>query len=281
MHAPEDSLLGKPASYPDHYDPSLLFPIARAAKREELGLGATLPFFGADLWTAFELSWLNPRGKPQIAIAHFTVPCETPNIVESKSLKLYLASFSNTTFASVEDVRQRLRTDLAEAAWRGADSIASVGVRLVLPDAFDQERVGELEGLSLDRLDLECTEYQPNPALLTAAFDEVPVEETLTSNLLKSNCLVTGQPDWGSVQVRYSGAPIDQAGLLRYLVSFRNHNEFHEQCVERIFVDLWRQCRPVKLAVYARYTRRGGLDINPFRTSHPVAPPPNLRTARQ
>ena len=154
-------------------------------------------------------------------------------------------------------------------------------MKLLLPDAFDQEDVQELDGLSLDRLDIECTQYTPAPELLTAAFDEQPVEETLTSNLLKSNCLVTGQPDWGSVQIRYGGPQIDQGGLLRYLVSFRNHNEFHEQCVERIFMDIWRRCRPSKLAVYARYTRRGGLDINPLRTSHPMALPKNVRTARQ
>ena len=150
-----------------------------------------------------------------------------------------------------------------------------------MPDQFDQEPVRELDGLSLDRLDIECTDYQPRPELLTAAFDEKPVQETLTSNLLKSNCLVTGQPDWGSVQIRYAGPQIDQGGLLRYLVSFRNHNEFHEQCVERIFTDVWQRCKPVKLTVYARYTRRGGLDINPFRTSHPGALPGNVRTARQ
>jgi 7-cyano-7-deazaguanine reductase len=151
----------------------------------------------------------------------------------------------------------------------------------LLPDQFDREPVHELEGLSLDRMDIDCSQYTPAPELLTAAFSEQPVEEVLTSNLLKSNCLVTGQPDWGSVQIRYSGPQIDQGGLLRYLVSFRNHNEFHEQCVERIFMDLWTRCKPVKLVVYARYTRRGGLDINPFRTSHPVAPPANVRTARQ
>ena len=139
----------------------------------------------------------------------------------------------------------------------------------------------ELDGLSLDRLDIECSEYTPAPQLLTSAVDEQPVEEVLTSNLLKSNCLVTGQPDWGSVQIRYTGPQIEQGGLLRYLVSFRNHNEFHEQCVERIFMDIWRQCKPSRLAVYARYTRRGGLDINPLRTSHPMALPANVRTARQ
>jgi 7-cyano-7-deazaguanine reductase len=278
---PDHSQLGKPVQYADRYDPSLLFPISRAPKREEIGIAGAPPFFGADLWTAFELSWLNPRGKPQLAIAHLTVPCETPNIVESKSLKLYLGSFNNTVFASADEVRDRLRADLSEAVWRGAPAPSSIGVRLLLPELFDQEPVQELDGLSLDRLDIECTDYTPAPHLLTAAVDEQPVEEVLTSNLLKSNCLVTGQPDWGSVQVRYTGPQIDQGGLLRYLVSFRNHNEFHEQCVERIFMDIWRRCRPTRLAVYARYTRRGGLDINPLRTSHPMALPANVRTARQ
>ena len=278
---PEQSQLGKPAPYVDHYDASLLFPISRLPKRVELGLHGAVPFFGADLWTAFELSWLTPRGKPQVAIAHITVPCETPNIVESKSFKLYLNSFTNTPFASADEVRNRIRADVSEAVWRGAPSQSSVGVRILMPDQFDREPVQELGGLSLDRLDIECTQYTPAPELLTAAFDEQPVEEVLTSNLLKSNCLVTGQPDWGSVQIHYSGPQIDQGGLLRYLVSFRNHNEFHEQCVERIFMDIWTRCKPVKLAVYARYTRRGGLDINPFRTSHPMSPPPNVRTARQ
>jgi 7-cyano-7-deazaguanine reductase len=281
MNSPEQSTLGRTTSYPDHYDPSQLYPIDRASKRAELGLGGALPFFGADLWTAFELSWLNPRGKPQLAIAHFTVPCETPNIIESKSLKLYLGSFSNTQFASADEVRARLRADMSEAAWRGAENQSSIGVRLLAPDAFDHEQVQELSGLSLDRLDVECTEYTPAPQLLRAAVGETPVEETLTSNLLKSNCLVTGQPDWGSIQIAYVGPAIDQERLLQYLVSFRNHNEFHEQCVERIFMDVWRRCQPTRLSVYARYTRRGGLDINPLRASHPMALPPNVRNARQ
>ena len=278
---PEHSQLGKPAPYPDRYDPALLFPVSRSAQRAELGLHGTLPFFGADLWTAFELSWLTRRGKPQVAMAHMTVPCETPNLIESKSFKLYLNSFSNTAFASPDDVRARIRDDISEAVWRGAAGQSTVGVRLLLPDEFENEGVHELDGLSLDRLDIDCDRYTPAPELLSAAAGEPPVEEVLTSNLLKSNCPVTGQPDWGSVQIRYSGPQIDQGGLLRYLVSYRNHNEFHEHCVERIFVDLWQRCKPIKLAVYARYTRRGGLDINPFRTSHPLAVPANVRTARQ
>lgn len=281
MNHPAQSPLGKASAYADQYDPALLFPIARAPKRAEIGITGPQPFFGADLWTAFELSWLNTRGKPQVALAHITVPCETPNIIESKSFKLYLNSFNGTRFASSDAVRERLRADLSEAAWRGAASPGTVGVRLAGPEQFDQEPVHELSGLDLDRLDVECTHYQPEPTLLTAAFGAAPVTETLTSRLLKSNCLVTGQPDWGSVQIGYSGPQIDQAGLLRYIVSFRNHNEFHEQCVERMFMDITARCRPLKLTVYARYTRRGGLDINPLRTSHPQQLPRNVRTARQ
>jgi 7-cyano-7-deazaguanine reductase len=281
MNTPEQSQLGKPVPYIDRYDASLLFPLSRLPNRAELGLHGAMPFFGADLWTAFELSWLTPRGKPQVAIAHVTVPCETPNLVESKSFKLYLNSFSNTAFADANEVRERIRADVSEAVWRGAPSQSSVGVRMLPPQEFDREPVHELDGLSLDRLDIECTDYTPTPDLLSAAFAEQPVEEVLTSNLLKSNCPVTGQPDWGSVQIRYSGPQIEQGGLLRYLVSYRDHPEFHEHCVERIFMDIFRRCKPVKLAVYARYTRRGGLDINPFRTSHPMALPANTRTARQ
>ncbi|WP_027475719.1 NADPH-dependent 7-cyano-7-deazaguanine reductase QueF [Curvibacter gracilis] len=280
-NTPEQSQLGKASAYVDQYQPSLLFPIPRLGKREEIGISGSPPFFGADLWTAFELSWLNQRGKPQVAIAHVTVPCESPNIIESKSFKLYLNSFNNTRFADASEVQARLRADLSEAAWRGAPHPGSVGVKLLAPEVFDREPVHELDGLNLDRLDIECQHYTPAPELLSTQAGEAPVTETLTSHLLKSNCLVTGQPDWGSVQIRYSGAQIDQAGLLAYLVSFRNHNEFHEQCVERIFMDLWRRCQPIKLSVYARYTRRGGLDINPFRTSHPQALPANTRTARQ
>ena len=281
MNRPEDSQLGKSSAYVDQYDASLLFPIARTGKRAELGLTGAPPFLGADMWTAYELSWLNLRGKPQVALAHFTVPCESHNIVESKSLKLYLNSFNNSRFASADAVKERLRADLSEAVWRGADRAATIGVRIVPPELFDREPIYELDGLSLDRLDVECTRFTPAPELLKVLPDEAPVTEVLVSNLLKSNCLVTGQPDWGSVQISYTGAAIDQEGLLQYLVSFRNHNEFHEQCVERIFMDIWTRCRPLKLAVYARYTRRGGLDINPFRTSSAQALPQNTRMARQ
>ena len=284
MNTPEQSQLGKASAYIDQYDPELLFPLPRLAKRQEVGAmdaAGGMPFFGADLWTAYELSWLNLRGKPQVALAHFTIPCETPNLVESKSFKLYLNSFNNSRFTDAGEVQARLRADIAAAVWRGAPVAAGVGVRLVAADQFDAQPIRELDGLLLDRLDIECSQYQPAPELLSADHEQAPVSETLVSHLLKSNCLVTGQPDWGSVQIQYSGAPIDQEGLLQYIVSFRNHNEFHEQCVERIFMDIWRRCRPIKLTVYARYTRRGGLDINPWRTSHPGGLPANVRTARQ
>ena len=227
------------------------------------------------------MSWLNLRGKPQVALVSFTIPCETPNIVESKSFKLYLNSFNNSRFATPDEVRAKLVADISEAVWRGAPHSATIGVKMIDPELFDAQPVQELDGLNLDRLDIDCERYAPAPDLLTAAFDEPPVTETLTSRLLKSNCLVTGQPDWGSVRISYSGPAINQERLLQYIVSFRNHNEFHEQCVERMFVDIWRQCHPLRLTVYARYTRRGGLDINPLRTSQPMALPPNVRTARQ
>lgn len=272
---PEQSPLGKPAAYIEQYDATLLFPIARSGAREAIGIGAQLPFFGTDIWNAYELSWLNARGKPQVAIATFLVPAESPNIVESKSFKLYLGSFAQTRIDSLDALRDMLKRDVSAACG------SSVSVRLAPPAEFAKLEFDELDGLSLDRLDLDADIYQPDPTLLKAALDEAPVEETLYSNLLKSNCPVTGQPDWGSVQIRYIGPQIDQAGLLRYIISYRNHAGFHEQCVERIFVDILRECRPVKLAVYARYTRRGGLDINPFRTNFNLPMPDNARTARQ
>lgn len=273
---PEASPLGKPTAYQTDYAPSLLFPIARQQKREEIGLSGTLPFFGVDIWNAYELSWLNLRGKPQVAIASFTVPADSPNIVESKSLKLYLNSFNQTKVASSEALVETLRNDLSDGFG------APVQVKLILPEEFSKLQMGELEGLLLDRLDIEVNDYTPNPALLKASHQEAIVEETLVSHLLKSNCLVTGQPDWASVQIRYVGPQIDQECLLQYLIGFRNHNEFHEQCVERIFMDILRECRPQKLSVYARYTRRGGLDINPWRSNFTTGQrPSNLRNARQ
>jgi 7-cyano-7-deazaguanine reductase len=285
MNTPEQSTLGKASAYADQYDASLLFPIPRSEKRSEIGLNSTLPFMGADLWTAFELSWLNARGKPHIAIAQIIIPCESPNIVESKSVKLYFNSFNNTRFAGskhgADEVREAIASDIGAAVFGSPRGERKVGVRLISQEAFHDEKVRELDGVLLDRLDVECTHYTPAPQLLSSAVDEQPVSETLISHLLKSNCLVTGQPDWGSVQIEYSGPQIDQSGLLQYIVSFRNHNEFHEQCVERIYMDIWQRCKPIKLTVYARYARRGGVDINPFRTSHPQAMPANIRSARQ
>jgi 7-cyano-7-deazaguanine reductase len=274
-NTPEQSPLGKNSAYQTEYAPELLFPIPRQQKRDELGLTGTLPFFGVDIWNAYELSWLNMRGKPQVAIATFTVPADSPNIVESKSFKLYLNSFNQTRLANTDALLALLRDDLSNAFG------APVHAALTLPEEFGKLKMGELDGLLIDRLDVEIDNYSPSPELLKANRDEAAVEETLVSHLLKSNCLVTGQPDWGSVQIRYVGPQIDQESLLRYLIGFREHNEFHEQCVERIFTDILRQCKPNKLAVYARYTRRGGLDINPWRTNFSSAKPPNLRAARQ
>ncbi|RXZ34036.1 NADPH-dependent 7-cyano-7-deazaguanine reductase QueF [Oxalobacteraceae bacterium CAVE-383] len=275
-NSPDASPLGKPSAYCTQYEPSLLFPIAREGKRAELGLHGALPFFGVDIWNAYEVSWLNLRGKPEIAIVTVTVPADSPNIVESKSFKLYLNSFNQTRLAGAEALLNLLRADLS------AGFGAPVHVALTPAAEFASLKMAQMEGLLLDRLDIEVDSYQPNPNLLSVDQGAATVEETLVSHLLKSNCLVTGQPDWGSVQIQYVGAPIDQEGLLKYLIGLREHNEFHEQCVERIFVDILRHCKPLKLAVYARYTRRGGLDINPWRSNFSTGKPPsNLRHARQ
>lgn len=274
-NTPDQSPLGKSSAYQTQYAPELLFPIARQQKRDELAISGTLPFFGMDIWNAYELSWLNLRGKPQVAIATISAPADSPNIIESKSFKLYLNSFNQTRLAGPEALLALLRADLSNGFG------APVHITLTEADAFGTLKMGELDGVLLDRLDIEVDDYSPAPQLLTASFNEAPVSQTLVSHLLKSNCLVTGQPDWGSVQIDYVGPQIDQEGLLRYLIGFREHNEFHEQCVERIFIDILRQCKPTKLAVYARYTRRGGLDINPWRTNFSTGRPHNLRGARQ
>jgi 7-cyano-7-deazaguanine reductase len=271
----DQSPLGKTSAYQTQYAPELLFPIARQQKRDELGLKGTLPFFGVDIWNAYEISWLNMRGKPQVAIATITAPADSPNIIESKSFKLYLNSFNQTRLANSDALVELLREDLSNGFGK------PVQVKLMQPEEFGKLKMGELEGVLLDRLDVEIDAYSPAPELLKANTDEAPVEEVLVSHLLKSNCLVTGQPDWASVQIQYAGPQIDQESLLRYLIGFREHNEFHEQCVERIFTDILSRCKPTKLAVYARYTRRGGLDINPFRTNFNAAHPGNARTARQ
>ena len=279
MSQPSDpsilSPLGKPTAYRADYAPELLYPIPRQLKRDELGIMATsLPFVGEDIWNAYELSWLNAKGKPVVALASFRVPATSPNLIESKSFKLYLNSFNQTPFADTESVRQILVRDLSAAA--GAPLSAKIEILSSRPQALFAYPLGIL----LDELDVVCTTYRPAPQQLVTVDGE-KTEEILYSHLLKSNCLVTGQPDWAMLVIRYCGRPIDHAGLLRYIVSFRNHNEFHEQCIERIYCDITRQCTPDALSVYARYTRRGGLDINPFRSSGEFLVPENLREVRQ
>ncbi len=263
--------LGREVAYPQTYDPSQLFPISRAQTRASLALPG--PWFGADVWNAYEVSWLNSRGLPRAAVARFSFPADSANLVESKSFKLYLNSFNESRFDSAEEVAAQLKADLSRAVG------APVGVTLFSVDDAAALAYRPLVGRCLDTLDVEIEHYLPQPALLRAVSEEV-VTETLVSHLLKSNCPVTGQPDWGSVQIRYTGPRIDPEGLLKYIVSFRRHTEFHEHCVERMYCDLWRALQPESLFVMALYTRRGGLDINPWRSSHPVEPE-TLRTLRQ
>ena len=273
-HGAETSPLGQAVAYRDTYAPELLFPIERQLKRDELGIAAgALPFVGEDLWNAYELSWLDARGKPVVALGEFRVPATSPRLIESKSLKLYLNAFNQQRMASVDEVQSRIAADLSAAAG------AEVGVVLMPLATRPQRRSAYPQGDCLDALDIAIDTYQPAPELLHATGAEV--EETLYSHLLKSNCLVTGQPDWGMLVVRYRGPAIDREGLLRYVVSFRAHNEFHEQCVERVFCDIMARCRPHELAVWARYTRRGGLDINPFRASHAGLRPDEAMEVRQ
>lgn len=267
--------LGKATIYVSEYAPDLLCPVPRRLKRDELGLGPALPFAGVDIWNAFELSWLTPKGKPVVALGQFRFPCTSTSLIESKSFKLYLNSFNQSRFATLAEVEQRMRADLSAAAG------GEVAVELREASRFAEEHFASLPGRCIDDLDISIDSYQLDPELLSGAADPTRiVEEELHSHLLKSNCLVTSQPDWGSVLIRYRGGRIDPEALLRYLISFRQHNEFHEQCVERIFVDLLQHCRPERLSVYARYTRRGGLDINPFRSNFETHAP-NLRLARQ
>lgn len=274
--APEASPLGKAVAYAEHYDPALLFPIPRQGKRAEIGIAeGALPFVGEDIWNAYELSWLDPRGKPVVALAHFIVPATSPNLIESKSLKLYLNSFNQTRLAGVDELVATLTRDLSAAA--GAPVLVHVAPLSTRP----QRPMGYPKGILLDGLEIDVDLYTPEPALLSADTSRAPVTETLYSHLLKSNCLVTGQPDWAMLVVRYTGAPIYREGLLRYIISFRQHNEFHEQCVERVFVDILRQCQPSALSVFARYTRRGGLDINPYRRTPGTAVPAPFAEIRQ
>ncbi len=271
MNTPEDSSLGREVAYPSTYDAGLLFPIPRASGRDDIGIDASaLPFIGHDRWHAYELSWLDARGKPCVATATLTVPCTSPHLIESKSLKLYLNSLNAERFNSAEAVRERIANDLSA---RAGDEVS---VAFGLP-AMDDQTAGEL----IDLLDLDIDDYGPPNAGYLSADPAHLVEELLVSHLLKSNCPVTGQPDWASLVLAYRGPRIDRAGLLRYLVSFRDHAEFHEQCVERIFQDVSARCAPRALSVEARYTRRGGLDINPWRATPGFAAPLARREIRQ
>ncbi|MCW2292273.1 7-cyano-7-deazaguanine reductase [Pseudomonas sp. BIGb0408] len=275
MHSVEHSPLGKSSEYIATYSPELLFPIPRAAKWAELGLSAqTLPYRGVDYWNCFELSWLLPSGKPVVAIGEFSIAADSPNIIESKSFKLYLNSLNQSVFASEAELVGVLEKDLSATAGK------PVGVRVRSLGEVAREGLAVLPGTCIDELDISISDYQaPRPELLVCDASRI-VEESLHSHLLKSNCPVTGQPDWGSVVVEYRGAALEPASLLAYLVSFRQHADFHEQCVERIFLDLQRLLQPEHLTVYARYVRRGGLDINPYRTTLERLPD-NRRLVRQ
>ena len=275
ISAPDDLSLGKQVDYEFEYNTDLLQGVPRSLSRDTLNLaGSGLPFDGIDTWTGYELSWLNLKGKPNVAILECHVPITSKNLIESKSFKLYLNSFNQTKFASAEDVQQVLQADLSACAGE------PVEVKLILPEQFSSLQFQEFNGTLLDSLDVEIDQYSPNTQYLTVAKNVTRVQETLVSHLLKSNCLITSQPDWASIQVRYEGKAIEHEGLLKYLISFRQHNEFHEQCVERIYNDIMKHCQPDKLTVCARYTRRGGLDINPFRSNY-EAPYANHRQARQ
>ena len=255
------SELGKKSQYISEYNPDILFPISRQIKRDEIGISANqLPFHGYDCWNHYEVSWLNSKGKPQVAIAEIIYDCHSPNIIESKSLKLYFNSFNNTKVESVENLTTIIKTDLS------ARIGAQVQIKIFnLQEAQTYYQCEALNGDCLDELDIAMETFDLNPQVLKT--ESILTKEILYSNLLKSNCLVTFQPDWGSVQIEYQGPKINRESLLQYILSFRNHNEFHEQCIERIFIDILRHCKPIHLSVLGRYTRRGGLDINPFRTT--------------
>ena len=267
--------LGQKTEYASQYDRTLLQPVPRALNRDGLGITQNQPFtIGADIWTAYEISWLNEKGLPQVAIADIYLDYQSQNLIESKSFKLYLNSFNQSKFADFNAVQQTMQRDLSECAQ------GDVKVRLNPVAVYDSQKIDHLQGDCIDQQDIEITSYEFNADWLKDCVSDEIVEEKLVSHLLKSNCLITNQPDWGTLHIHYIGKKIDHEKLLRYVVSFRQHNEFHEQCVERIFCDLMHYAKPEKLTVYARYTRRGGLDINPFRSNCENLPE-NLRLARQ
>ena len=267
--------LGQKTEYASQYDRTLLQPVPRALNRDGLGITQNQPFtIGADIWTAYEISWLNEKGLPQVAIADIYLDYQSQNLIESKSFKLYLNSFNQNKFADFNAVQQTMQRDLSECAQ------GDVKVRLNPVAVYDSQKIDHLQGDCIDEQDIEITSYEFNADWLKDCVSDEIVEEKLVSHLLKSNCLITNQPDWGTLHIHYIGKKINHEKLLRYVVSFRQHNEFHEQCVERIFCDLMHYAKPEKLTVYARYTRRGGLDINPFRSNFENLPE-NLRLARQ
>ena len=267
--------LGQKTEYASQYDRTLLQPVPRALNRDGLGITGNQPFtIGADIWTAYEISWLNEKGLPQVAIADIYLDYQSQNLIESKSFKLYLNSFNQSKFANSNAVQQTMQRDLSECAQ------GDVKVRLNPVAVYDSQKIDHLQGDCIDEQDIEITSYEFNADWLKDCVSDEIVEEKLISHLLKSNCLITNQPDWGTLHIHYIGKKINHEKLLRYVVSFRQHNEFHEQCVERIFCDLMYYAKPEKLTVYARYTRRGGLDINPFRSNFENLPE-NLRLARQ
>ena len=267
--------LGQKTEYASQYDRTLLQPVPRALNRDGLGITQNQPFtIGADIWTAYEISWLNEKGLPQVAIADIYLNYQSQNLIESKSFKLYLNSFNQSKFADFNTVQQTMQRDLSECAQ------GDVTVRLNPVAVYDSQKIDHLQGDCIDEQNIEITSYEFNADWLKDCVSDEIVEEKLVSHLLKSNCLITNQPDWGTLHIHYIGKKINHEKLLRYVVSFRQHNEFHEQCVERIFCDLMHYAKPEKLTVYARYTRRGGLDINPFRSNFENLPE-NLRLARQ
>jgi 7-cyano-7-deazaguanine reductase len=265
--------LGKKTPYISHYQKNLLFSIPREINRSSLGLSGALPFKGVDIWNAYELSWLNRKGKPIVAIGEFIFPCESPNLIEAKSLKLYLNSLNNTLFSTIDEVITILQQDLTEAAG------AFVQVQIIPIEQFVPITTQAFKGICLDQLDIHCDTYLIDSGFLQTE-DEI-ISEVLYSELLKSNCLITGQPDWGSIQICYTGKKIEHTGLLKYIISFRDQNIFGEQCIERIFMDIMQHCIPQKLSIYARYTRRGGTDINPYRSTESGEIPKNFRLCRQ
>ena len=267
--------LGQKTEYASQYDRTLLQPVPRALNRDGLGITENQPFtIGADIWTAYEISWLTEKGLPQVALADIYLDYQSQNLIESKSFKLYLNSFNQSKFANFNAVQQTMQRDLSECAQ------GDVTVRLNSVAVYDSQKIDHLQGDCIDEQDIEITSYEFNADWLKDCVSDKIVEEKLVSHLLKSNCLITNQPDWGTLHIHYIGKKINHEKLLRYVVSFRQHNEFHEQCVERIFCNLMHYAKPEKLTVYARYTRRGGLDINPFRSNFENLPE-NLRLARQ